>query len=44
MDKIKSYITHDKGSNWFLLKPPEFYMDGEKTNCYFEDDECSLHI
>jgi hypothetical protein len=44
MDKIKSYITHDKGANWFLLKPPDFYMDGSKTNCYFESAECSLHL
>jgi hypothetical protein len=44
MDKIKSYITHDKGANWFLLKAPEYYMDGEKTECYFENNECSLNI
>ena len=44
LSKIKSYITHDKGANWYLLKPPEVYMDGTKTNCYFENEECSLHI
>lgn len=44
MDKVKSYITHDKGANWFLIKAPEYYMDGTKTECYFENNECSLHI
>jgi len=42
-DKIKTYMTHNKGSTWELVKAPEKDMNGNSFNCYTEDD-CSLHL
>jgi len=42
-DKIKTYVTHNKGSTWELLKAPEKDMNGNAFSCYVEDD-CSLHL
>jgi hypothetical protein len=41
--KIKTYITHNKGASWELVRPPESDMRGKPTNCYTEDG-CSLHL
>lgn len=42
-DKIKSYVTHNKGSTWELIRAPEKDMNGNSFQCYIEDD-CSLHL
>jgi len=41
--KIKSYISHNKGASWELIRPPEADMRGKPTNCFLEDN-CSLHL
>mmetsp|Transcript_29704 Transcript_29704/g.45285 ORF Transcript_29704/g.45285 Transcript_29704/m.45285 type:complete len:857 (-) Transcript_29704:59-2629(-) len=41
--KIKSYITHNKGASWELIKAPEKDMKGKHTDCFLEDG-CSLHL
>lgn len=41
--KIKSYISHNKGASWELIRPPESDMRGKPTNCFTEDG-CSLHL
>lgn len=41
--KIKSYISHNKGASWELIRPPEADMRGKPTNCFLEDG-CSLHL
>ena len=41
--KIKTYITHNKGASWELLKAPEKDMSGKSTECFMEDG-CSLHL
>jgi len=40
---VKSYITHNKGGKWELIRAPEKIMNGTPTNCYMEDG-CSLHL
>jgi hypothetical protein len=42
-EKIKTYITHNKGSSWELIRPPEKDMRGRSVGCYTEDG-CSLHL
>ena len=42
-EKIKTYISHNKGASWELIKAPQQDMKGKNTNCFIEDD-CSLHI
>jgi hypothetical protein len=42
-EKIKTYITHNKGSSWELIRPPEKDMRGRSVNCFIEDG-CSLHL
>jgi hypothetical protein len=42
-DKIKTYITHNKGSTWELIRAPDVDMRGKSTGCYLEDG-CSLHL
>lgn len=42
-EKIKTYITHNKGSEWGLIRAPDVDLRGKPTNCYLED-HCSLHI
>jgi len=41
--KIKTYITHNKGADWDLIRAPEDDMRGQSTSCYIEDG-CSLHL
>jgi hypothetical protein len=43
MSKIRTYITHNKGSTWELIRSPEKDMNGNNYNCYPEDG-CSLHL
>ena len=40
---IKSYITHNKGGKWELIKAPSIDSEGKKINCYL-DEGCSLHL
>jgi len=42
-DNVKTYITHNKGGKWELIKAPEVSKRGKKTACYVEDG-CSLHL
>ena len=42
-ENVKTYITHNKGGKWELIKAPEITMKGKKTTCYIEDG-CSLHL
>lgn len=41
--KIKTYITHNKGATWELIRAPEADMRGQSFNC-FSEDGCSLHL
>lgn len=43
LDKIKTYITHNKGSTWELVPAPKEDMNGKSTSCFLEDG-CSLHL
>ena len=40
---IRSYITHNKGGKWELIKAPTVGSDGKKIACYLDED-CSLHL
>jgi len=42
-DKIKTYITHNKGASWELIKAPADDMKGKAIKCFVEDG-CSLHL
>jgi len=42
-DNIRTYITHNKGGKWELIKAPSEDMDGNNIKCYIEDG-CSLHL
>jgi len=42
-DKIKTYISHNKGASWELIRAPEVDMRGKSTSC-FSEDGCSLHL
>ena len=42
-DKIKTYITHNKGASWELIRAPDKDMNGNNFACYIEDD-CSLQL
>jgi hypothetical protein len=41
--KIKTYITHNKGASWELIRAPETDMRGNPNKCFIEDG-CSLHL
>lgn len=41
--KIKTYITHNKGASWELIKAPAEDMRGKPIGCFIEDG-CSLHL
>ena len=43
MDQIKTYITHNKGASWELIRAPETDMNGKSLSCHVEDG-CSLHL
>jgi len=32
--KVKTYITHNKGASWELIQAPESDMRGKPTGCY----------
>lgn len=40
---IRTYITHNKGGKWELIKAPELDLNGKPRKCYTEDG-CSLHL
>lgn len=40
---VRSYITHNKGATWDLIRPPTVTSRGNPIDCHVED-ECSLHI
>lgn len=42
-ENVKTYITHNKGGKWELIKAPEVNKSGKPTQCYVEDG-CSLHL
>ena len=42
-EKIKTYITHNKGSSWELITAPAEDMKGKAIKCFIEDG-CSLHL
>ena len=42
-ENVRTFITHNKGGKWELLKAPEVSGRGKKTACYIEDG-CSLHL
>jgi len=42
-EKIKTYITHNMGATWNLIRAPKEDMRGKPTGCYLEDG-CSLHL
>jgi hypothetical protein len=42
-NNIKTYITHNKGGKWELLKAPSEDLEGNPKKCYLEDG-CSLHL
>lgn len=42
-NNIKTYITHNKGGKWELIKAPTDDSQGNKKKCYIEDG-CSLHL
>jgi Skp family chaperone for outer membrane proteins len=41
--KIRTYITHNKGGKWELIKAPSVDSDGKKISCYLDED-CSLNL
>ena len=40
---VRTFITHNKGGKWELIKAPETFPNGKRTGCYLEDN-CSLHL
>merc|ERR1719362_2628174 len=42
-ENVKTFITHNKGAKWELMKAPEKTPKGRSTRCYVEDG-CSLHL
>lgn len=42
-ENVKTFITHNKGGKWELIKAPEVSHRTKKTACYVEDG-CSLHL
>lgn len=40
---IRTYITHNKGGKWDLIRAPEKDSDNNPIKCYLEDG-CSLHL
>lgn len=43
VELVKTYITHNKGGKWELIKAPAQDSEGVSLECYIEDD-CSLHL
>jgi len=42
-ENVRTFITHNKGGTWELIKAPETSFGGKKAACYIEDG-CSLHL
>lgn len=42
-DSIRTYITHNKGGRWDLIKAPTVDSKGDPIKCYIEEG-CSLHL
>ena len=42
-NNIRTYITHNKGGKWELIRAPTIDSEGKKVNCYM-DEGCSLHL
>ena len=42
-ENVRTYITHNMGGRWELIKAPEVSYGGKRTACYIEDG-CSLHL
>jgi len=42
-DNIKTYISHNKGAFWELIRAPEHDMKNKPSKCFLEDG-CSLHF
>jgi len=40
---VRTYITHNKGGKWELLRAPTQTSKGAPIDCHIEDD-CSLHL
>ena len=40
---VKTFITHNKGAKWELLRSPTVTSKGSPIDCHIEDD-CSLHL
>lgn len=42
-NNIRTYITHNKGGKWELVKAPTYDSEGKPIKCYTEDG-CTLHL
>lgn len=42
-ENVRTYITHNKGAKWELLRSPTVTSKGAPIDCHVEDD-CSLHL
>lgn len=42
-DNVRTYITHNKGAKWELVRAPTVTSKGAPIDCHVEDD-CSLHL
>lgn len=42
-DNVRTYITHNKGAKWELIRAPTQTSKGSPIDCHVED-ECSLHL
>lgn len=42
-NNIRTYITHNKGGKWELIKAPAEDINGKPRKCYIEEG-CSLHL
>ena len=42
-DNVRTYITHNKGAKWELLRAPTVTSKGSPIDCHTEDN-CSLHL
>lgn len=40
---MRTYITHNRGAKWELLRSPTVTSKGSPIDCHVED-ECSLHL
>lgn len=42
-ENVRTFITHNKGAKWDLLRAPSSTSKNNKIDCYIEDG-CSLHL